>query len=169
MCALFPKYRGKSQRSLGRDFPFRISDPNPDSRFSTPKYASQNTNAKMVHFHTSISDIKPKIKPTLNICTNVARFTAGFAVLVLCAKTRSNLPKYLTPRKYESITAVCLNKTFYGSGMIFCTAFLVLALIVAQICHFAPIATRPITSGLSAPQPRRFSQSDLNSRHVRNK
>ncbi len=28
---------------------------------------------------------------------------------------------------------------------------------------------RPITSGLSAPQPRRFSQSDLNSRHVRNK
>ncbi len=38
--------------------------------------------------------------------TDVAGFAAGFAALVLCAKTRSNPPTYLTPRKYESIAAV---------------------------------------------------------------
>ncbi|PBK82959.1 hypothetical protein ARMGADRAFT_1038249 [Armillaria gallica] len=80
MCTLFPKYHGKSQRSLGRDFPFGISDPNPDSRFSTPNMQAKIQMQKW--------------------------FTAGFAALVLCAKTRSNPPKYLTPRKYESITAV---------------------------------------------------------------
>ncbi len=42
MCTLFPKYGRKSWRSLGNDFSFRISDPNPDSQFSNP-----NTQAKI--------------------------------------------------------------------------------------------------------------------------
>ncbi len=80
---------------------FSLWDLIPKSRqlVFNPKYTSQNTYSKTVHFCTSIPNPNPKVKLMLNTSKNLAGFDAGFAVLDLRAKTGSKSAKVFDPLK----------------------------------------------------------------------